>query len=171
MRKAFAFLLVICLLTTIAHAETKRTYISSLTEFMERFNAAAQTLETEHKLSISSAFEISDRRDGTTLFKTIYNNCEVLSLILENVTDDIVEIHCTLTFGATNTPEYILDFSSLVSETLVACGIKPDIGIFEDLNIKESIAKNEHRFTVVNGIKISYYVNTTGGFTFSFEME
>lgn len=182
MKKMLLIVLVLCLLPICAFAETNETnesgkpetdvYLVSLEEFVFSFNFYGAFMGDGHELSIEKAFDFEKVSDGI-LFKTIFNDCEILSLMLSADATEVKSIHCTWASNMRGASDYLNDFLQMLMETLLACGMDSDSvsSLFTDFGESNSFNVGDKGEMTIDGIKVSYEVTSYSGVSFKIERE
>ena len=143
--------------------------LASVDSFLASFNTSAALMETGHTLSVENA-EIS-RFSNFVLLKSVFHNCEILSLRLNMDSSRVMSVQCTYSTLVPNASSYADDFVCLLMETMYACGIDADstMEALSNTGFLEHYAAGDTGETTVNGIKISYEVTSVFGASFTIE--
>ena len=139
-------------------------------EFLVQFTLYAALLNTGHALSTENADEITHFSD-MVLFKTIFNKCEILSLILTPDGKEVTSIKCTWSTLTPGASAYSEDFIYLLMEVLCACGMDTDsiADLLVDLGMNNAFDVGDSGEATNDGIKVSYEVTSTFGVSFKIE--
>lgn len=171
MKKSLSVALILALLcVTLCPAYADTSSLIATQEFLLQFSIYAAVLNTGHVLSTDTADEITHLPD-MVLFKTIFNKCEILSLILTPDGTDISTIKCTWSTLVPGASAYSEDFIYLLMEVLCACGLDTDSisDVLIELGANNTFDVGDSGEAITNGIKISYEVTSTFGVSFQIE--
>lgn len=143
--------------------------IIDIKTFLYDFNFYGAFLGNGHKLNLENA-EISILND-TALIKTIFNNCEILSLSTNKSMTDIISIHCTLSTATKNSDKYLEDFLSLLMESMLSAGIDSQSvsDTFTKFGKANAFNVGDKDETIIDGIRVSYKVTKETGISFTIE--
>lgn len=178
MKKVISVILALCFLPICAFAETGNTYdvekttnLVSFEDFVYYFNFFGALLGDGHELSIENISDFAEIGDEI-LFKTIFNECEILTLMLSADVAEVKSIHCTWASNMKGASDYLADFLQMLMETLLACGMEMDsvLSLFTDLGENTFNVGDEGEMTI-DGVKVSYAVTSYSGVTFKIERE
>lgn len=152
--------------------KTANNYLISMESFIQDFNFYSAFMDDGHELSIVNAFDFEKMGDRI-LYKTIFNDCEILSLWL---TDDIVNvesIQCTWSSNKRNADKYLNDFLQMLMEALLSCGMEADSAssMFASFGGKDAFKVGDTGELTMDGIVVSYKVDAIAGVTFTIQKE
>jgi len=144
----------------------------SLEDFVYYFNFYGALFGDGHELSIENISD-SEKVGDEILFKTIFNDCEVLTLMLSADVSEVKSIHCTWVSNMQGASDYMIDFLQMLMETLMACGMESDSisSLFTDLGEANAFNVGDSGEMTVDGIKVSYEVTVYSGVSFTIERE
>lgn len=171
MKKLLSIILTFAILSVFvcpAYAYDKT--LGDTKEFLLKFALYSSAMNLGHSLSIEEADELSYLPDYV-LFKTIFNDCEILSLILTRDVKDIKYIKCTWSIDSRGATAYADDFLYLLMEVLCACGMETDsiAEVFSQFGGNGSFDVGDKGEATFDGIKVSYEVTSTFGVSFLIE--
>lgn len=169
MKRALILLLLISILLYAVPANAKSSSIVSLDDFVYRFNFLSALMGDDHSLDDEN-IEIMTTFDDTIL-KAIYNDCEVLSMFLNDGKNAITRVSCTI-IPENGTYKYLDDFICLLVLVFYAAGMDDEASgdYFAEVG---SMIKNGTRSyeTVVDGINVTYTQSSAFGITFKLELK
>ena len=144
----------------------------STENFMYYFNFYSAFMGDGHELSIDKAFDYEKMGDRI-LFKTIYNDCEILSLWLSDDASEVESISCTWVKNMRGAGDYLNDFLQMLMEALLACGIESDSvsSVFTSFGEKNAFNVGDTDELTIDGITVSYEVTSYSGVSFRIERE
>lgn len=144
----------------------------SAEDFMYYFNFYGALFDDGHVLSIDNANEFVKVGEGI-LYKTIFNDCEILSLMLSSDAAQVKSIHCTWAYYTSGANDYLNDFLQMLMESLLACGMESDSisSLFSDFGKANAFSVGDKGERTIDGIKVSYEVTSYGGVSFVIERE
>ena len=141
--------------------------IVSAEEFVYYFNFYGAFMNDGHELSIDTVNAFESVGDGI-LYKTIFNDCEILTLRLSADAIDVKEIDCTWAINVRGADRYREDYLQLLMETLLACGIEADsvTTMFTEFGELNAFNVGDTGEKTVDGFKVSYEVTSYSGISF-----
>ena len=147
-------------------------YLVSTEDFMYYFNFYSAFIGDGHELSIDKAFDYEKIGDRI-LFKTIYNDCEILSLWLSDDALEVESISCTWAKNVRGAGDYLNDFLQMLMEALLACGMESDSvsSVFTSFGEKNAFNVGDADELTIDGITVSYEVTSYSGVSFVIERE
>ena len=160
MKRLTASVLALFVFVCFSQAETKT--IIGTSDFLYSFNLNSAAMNSGHELSTDSV-EISYLSDDF-LLKKVYNGCESLSLVLTSDTNNIKAIRCTWSTAVPGSSKYQLDFTLLLMETLIACGVDLDavMVLLLDIGSRLRSVGDKGSYTI-DGLNIVYEVSSGFG--------
>lgn len=167
MKRALILFLVISILLCAVPASAKTSSIVSLDDFVYRFNFLSTLLGDSHSFGDDNVEIMTTSQD--TILKAIYNDCEILSLTLNDDLDKITEISCTLsdTYGAET---YLSDYLGMLVLVFYAADLDDEASgdYFDEVGSK---IENGSRYyeTTVDGVNVTYTQTKVFGITFRLE--
>ncbi len=140
--------------------------------FFYNFNFYAAFLKSDHILSVDNADEISSL-PGYILHKTIFNQCEILSLELSKDAKEVRSVRCTWAKEMPNSQTYLEDFLTLLMESVLACGLDEETAtqVFEYLGSRNNFNIGDSDEMTIDGVTISYTVERGIGVSFKIEKQ
>lgn len=171
MKKLISLLLAAVILVSVfapsaLSAESSNSSLCKTLDFLMYFNTYVAIIGTEHTLTTETV-EISSFSDST-LFKAVFNNCEILSLILNQESEEVMEIHCTYSTLVPGSTLYTDDFIYLLMESLMACGLDYSnvSDLLYDMGIRNKFEIGDSGESIIEGISIGYTVTSTFGISY-----
>lgn len=143
--------------------------LTTTEDFLTEFNAGAALMETGHALYVDSAE--TSRFSDSVLMKTVFNNCEILSLNLSADSNDVMSVKCTHSLIVPGASAYDDDFVYLLIEAMYGCGIDADsiLDVLSDTGFFEHHSIGDSGEATMQDIKISYEVTSVFGVSFTIE--
>lgn len=144
----------------------------SAEDFMYHFNFYSALFGDGHVLSMDNAYDFDKVGDGI-LYKTILNDCEILTLMLSSDATQVKRVYCTWAFNTSGANDYLNDFLQMLMESLLACGMESDSisSLFSDFGKANAFSVGDKGERIIDGIKVSYEVTSYGGVSFVIERE
>lgn len=169
---AMICVLAIALLPVLPAAHAAGKYLVSAEDFMFYFNFYGALADDGHELSTENVFDFEYVSDGI-LYKTIFNECEILTLMLTSDAAQVKTIYCTWARNVKGSDKYAEDFLMMLTETLLACGMESDSisSLFTELGAGNSFEVGDKGEMTIDGIKVSYEVSLLTGISFTLERE
>lgn len=136
-------------------------------EFVYYFNFYGAFMNDGHELSVDTVSSFESVGDGI-LYKTIFNDCEILTLRLSADAVDVKEIDCTWAINVRGADRYREDYLQLLMETLLACGMEADsvTAMFDEFEESNTFYVGDTGEKIVDGFKVSYEVTSYSGVSF-----
>lgn len=146
-------------------------HLTSTEDFVYYFNFFGAFNGNGHKLSIGNTSDLEEIGDEI-LFKTIFNDCEILTLMLSQDASKVNSIMCTWAKNMPGAGNYLNDFLQMLMESLLACGMESDSvsSLFTELG-KNTFSVGDEGEMSIDGMKVSYNVTSYAGVTFTIECE
>lgn len=173
-KTAFSLAVVMALvsLCVCGYASAGEDYLVSTEDFIFYFNFYGAFAGDGHELSVDKAFDYTKMGDEI-LFKTIFNDCEILSIWLSSDALQVKSISCTWARNTSGADEYMNDFLQMLMETLLACGMESDSvsSMFKSFGETNAFNVGDKGEMTIDGIKVSYEVTSFAGVSFTIERE
>ena len=171
MSSAILAVVILCFVICPFFASAASTSDNSLigtNDFLLYFNLYAASTNLGHTLSTESADEIAHFPDHV-MFKTIFNGCEILTLILSADSSMVTSIKCTWSTLTPGADKYSDDFLYLLMEVLCSCGLSTDsiADVFTTLGANNAFDVGDSGNMTVDGIEIGYEVTSAFGVSFT----
>lgn len=147
-------------------------YLTSTEDFVYYFNLFGAFNGNGHELSIDNTSTLEEIGDEI-LFKTIFNDCEILTLMLSQDATKVNSIHCTWAKNMPGAGNYLEDFLFMLMESLLACGMESDSvsALFTEFGKVNAFNTGDEGEMTIDGIKVSYTVTSYSGVSFLIELE
>ena len=118
----------------------------------------------------TSSAEIS-RFSDSVMVKSVFHQCEILSLTVDSDIQYVTEIRCTLSTASRLSSLYMDDFVYMLMEALMACEMESSSisEVMLKLGIDNNFQVGDSGEIVKDGIRIKYSVTKAFGISFTIE--
>lgn len=162
-------LLLVITCASVCYAFASGETLISVEDFALNFSFYDSFLGLDHKLA-DEPDELS-RLTDSILMKYVFNNCEILSLIITPDAKQVQSIRCTLDTNAPGASSYAEDFTYMFMVVLCTCGMSTDSvqEVITEIGDNSTFAVGTSVETVVDGIRVGLDVTSYAGVTFSID--
>ncbi|MBQ9252279.1 MAG: hypothetical protein IJ188_06565 [Clostridia bacterium] len=144
--------------------------LASTKDFVYDFNFYGAFMGNGHELSIENTSDF-EKLNHRLLFKTIFNDCEILSLWLTEDAKQVLSVSCTWASSVRNSDKYLEDFLWLLSEAFLASGAEANSlsDLYAKIGEANAFNVGSKGEMTIGGVSLSYETTSYSGTSFKME--